>query len=106
MDEPKNSKNPIFKHFMCMLNRTKRFDASTVLNITHLTVCGGKIISRHFQLVIIAYQKLNFHEISRFSAVVNNNNLKSMRYKSEPWIQKIDLGFLLTGYSFEKKNCS
>jgi hypothetical protein len=54
-----------------------------VFNMTHLRICGRKIISRHFQLVRISYQKLDFHGISRFSAVFIINNLNALKYKSE-----------------------
>jgi hypothetical protein len=82
-DEPKYSKNPIFKYFFFMLNRTKtRFDASMVFNMIHLRIYGRKIISRYFQLVRISYQKLDVHGISRFSAVYIINNLNALRYNS------------------------
>jgi hypothetical protein len=41
-----------------------------------------KLISRHFQLVRISYQKLDFHGISRFSAVFIINNLNAWRFHS------------------------
>jgi hypothetical protein len=53
-----------------------------VFNMTHLRIYGRKIISRHFQLVRISYQKLYFHRISRFSAVFIINNLNASKYKS------------------------
>jgi hypothetical protein len=67
-----------------------------VFNMTHLRIYGRKIISRHFQLVRISYQKLDFHRISRFSAVFMINNLNAWRYHSGTRIQKVNLGFLLT----------
>jgi hypothetical protein len=81
-DEPKYSKKSIFKHFFFMLNRTKNeiwFDASMVFNLTHFRFYGRKIISRHFQIVRISYQKLDFHRISRFSAVFIINILNDWR---------------------------
>jgi hypothetical protein len=53
-----------------------------VFNLTHLRIYGRKIISRHFQLVRISYQKLDFHRISLFDAVFIINNLNASRYKS------------------------
>jgi hypothetical protein len=52
-------------------------------NMTHLRIYGRKIIFRHFQLVRISYHKLNFHGISRFSAVFITNNLNAWRYNSQ-----------------------
>jgi uncharacterized membrane protein len=43
-----------------------------VFNLTHLRIYGRKIISRHFQLVRISYQNLDFHGISRFSAALSS----------------------------------
>jgi hypothetical protein len=78
-NEPKYSKN----HFFFMLNRTKiQIWRINLCNKTHLRIYGRKIISRHFQLVRISYQKLDFHRISRFSAVFIINNLNVSRYKS------------------------
>jgi hypothetical protein len=34
-----------------------------VFNMSHLTINGRKIISRHFQLVRISYQKLDFQVV-------------------------------------------
>jgi hypothetical protein len=51
-------------------------------NMTHLKINGRKIISRHFQLGRISYQKLDFQRISRFSAVFIIDNLNASRYKS------------------------
>jgi hypothetical protein len=77
-DDPKYSKNPIFKHFFFHAKSNKKPD----LTMTHLRIYGRKIISRHFQLVKISYQKLYFHRISPFSAVFIINNLNAWRYKS------------------------
>jgi hypothetical protein len=66
-----------------MLNRKKtKFDASMVLNMTHLRFYGRKIISSHFQLVRIVYKKLDFHGFSRITAVFIINNLNVLRYNS------------------------
>jgi hypothetical protein len=83
-DGLKYSKNPNFQHFFFHAKSIKktRFDASMVLNLTHLRIYGRKIISRYFQLVKISYQKLDFRRISRFSAVVIIKNLNASRYKS------------------------
>jgi hypothetical protein len=64
-----------------------------VFKMTHLRVYGRKIISRHFQLVKILYQKLDFHGISRFFAV--SSSIISMLGGTiqEPWIQKVNLCF-------------
>jgi hypothetical protein len=59
--------------------------------MTNLRIYGRKIISRHFQLVRISYQKLDFHGSSRFSAVFIINNLNAWRYNSGT----IDVGFLI-----------
>jgi hypothetical protein len=53
-----------------------------VFRMTNLRIYGRKIIYRHFQLVRISYQKLDFHIISRFSAVFIIINLNASRYKS------------------------
>jgi hypothetical protein len=53
-----------------------------VFNMTHLRIYGRKIISRHFQLVRISYQKLDFHRISLFAADFIINNLNARRYNS------------------------
>jgi hypothetical protein len=68
--------------FSCLIEEKTRFDASMVFNMTHLRSYGRKITSRHFQLVRISYQKLDFHGISRFSAVFIINNLNAWRYNS------------------------
>jgi hypothetical protein len=82
-DALKYSKNPIFKHFFFMLNEQKtRFGASMVFNMTHSKIYGRRIISRHFQLVRISYQKLDFHGISRFSSVFIINILNALSYNS------------------------
>jgi hypothetical protein len=68
-----------------------------VFNLTHLRIYGRKIISRHFQLVRISYQKLDFHGISRF--LLFSSSIISMlggTIQEEPWIQKVNLCFLLT----------
>jgi hypothetical protein len=66
--------NPFFS---CYIEQKTRFDASMVFNMTHLRIYGRKIISRHFQLVRISYQKLDFHGVSRFSAVFIINNFNA-----------------------------
>jgi hypothetical protein len=48
--------------------------------MTHLRINGRKIISRHFQLVRISYQKLDFHGIGRFSSVPIINNFNAWKY--------------------------
>jgi hypothetical protein len=53
-----------------------------VFNMTHLRIYERKIISRHFQLVRISYQKLDFHGVSRFFAVFIINNLNAWRFIS------------------------
>jgi hypothetical protein len=53
-----------------------------VFKMTHLRIYGRKIMARYSQLVRISYQKLDFHGISRFSAVFIINNLNVWRYKS------------------------
>jgi hypothetical protein len=69
-------------YFSCENEQKTRFDASMVFNLTHLRIYGRKIISRHFQLVRIPYQKLDFHGISGFSDVFIINNLNAWRFKS------------------------
>jgi hypothetical protein len=60
-----------------------------VLNLTHSRIYGGKIISRHFQLVRISYKELDFHGISRFSAVSSSIILMLGGTIQEPCIQKV-----------------
>jgi hypothetical protein len=62
--------------------QSNRFDASMVFNMAHSRIYGRKIISKHCQLVRISYQNLDFHGISRFSAVFITNNLNAWRYNS------------------------
>jgi hypothetical protein len=81
-DEPKYYKNPIFKHFFFMPSRTKNQIIRINGNTTHLRIHSRKIFSRHFQLVRVSYQKLDFHGISRFSAVFIINTLNAWRYNS------------------------
>jgi hypothetical protein len=79
-DEPKYSKNPIFKHtfFSCQIEQKTIFDESMVSNMTHSRTYGRKIIQL-VQLVRISYQKLDFHGISRFSAVFIITNLNAWK---------------------------
>jgi hypothetical protein len=60
-----------------------------------------KYTHRHFQLVRISYQKLDFHGISRFSAVFIINNLNAWRYKSRTMETKSL--FRLSFNRFDKK---
>jgi hypothetical protein len=73
-----------------------RFDASVVFNLTHLRIYGGKIISRHFQLVKISYKKWIFMESFVFPLFLSSIISMLGSTDEEPWIQKDYLGFLLT----------
>jgi hypothetical protein len=76
-----------------------------VFNMTYLRINGRKINSKHFQLVRLSYQKLDYHGISRFSAVFVIIIISMLGGTiQEPWIQKVYLGFLLTDPT--KKNLS
>jgi hypothetical protein len=83
-----------FSNTSCLIEQKTWFDVSIVFNMTHLRIYGRKLISRHFQLARIAYQKLYFHSISRFSAV---SIINVWRYNSgTACIQKVYLSILLT----------
>jgi hypothetical protein len=65
--------------FQAKPNKKPDLTVSMVFNMTHLKIYGREIISRQFQLVRISYQRLDFHGISRFSAVFIINNLNAWR---------------------------
>jgi hypothetical protein len=88
-DESKCSKNTIFKLFFSCSNEQKPGLMHNVYNLTRLRIYGRKIISRHFQLVRISYQKLDFHGVNCFSAVFIINHLNAWRYKSGTMNTKI-----------------
>jgi hypothetical protein len=72
-----------FLNTFFMLNRTKNQTwRINDIQYSPFKNLWKKIISRHFQLVRISYQKLDFYIISRFSAVFIINNLNASRYKS------------------------
>jgi hypothetical protein len=68
----KYSKKLIFKHFFFMLNR--KFDASMIFKMTHSRIFGKNYLpgTSHYS----EYQKLDFHGISHFSAVLSSIILK------------------------------
>jgi hypothetical protein len=98
-NDPKYSKKSIFKQFFFML------DQIIVFNMIHLRSFERKIVSKHFQLFRISFQKLNIHGISRFSAVFIINNLNALRrflMKNQP-VEHCMKNFLVI-YIFDRNN--
>jgi hypothetical protein len=81
---------------MIEISLLTRFDASMVFNLTHLRIYGGKVISRHFQLVRISYKNWIFMELVIFPLFSSSIISMLGSTDKEPWIQKDYLGFLLT----------
>jgi hypothetical protein len=77
-----------------MLSRTKN-QICRINGIYHDPFKNLWRISRHFQLVRISYQKLDFQGISRFSAGCIINNLNASSYKSGTMNKQSNLDFLL-----------